>query len=168
MTSKKDNVNRSISQRSTMIHTIRFYQQQRLDGGVRTGMGLDDVQALHHFEKGSQEHDPALLWFVDLVFEGAKLPTEPEVARRWLQEQSGPIMRGLHNMAEELKLGMDDEDVLQRRLTGLSGGVSGRVSVSALRRLPPGDLARKLNRLAKNWSKTLGALDSLVGTNARS
>jgi len=60
--------------------TITFYRQARRDGGIRTGIEIDQNTVLMRFDRGRKESDPALLWCVDVRCSGARLPREPETA----------------------------------------------------------------------------------------
>ena len=57
-----------------------FYRQKRYDGAIRTGLELDDDPIAEHYEEGSGERDPALLWFVDLRCKGPGIPGDPDDA----------------------------------------------------------------------------------------
>jgi hypothetical protein len=72
-------------------------------------VAIDDRTVLHLFEPGRDDSDPALLWFVDLRCRGRRLPTEAESARQWLLDQ-GPIVRaGFAVLADEIRVGLDED-----------------------------------------------------------
>ena len=50
---------------------------------------LDEFTVLDRFEEGSADHDPALIWSVDLRCNGSGLPVDADGACRWLLEQRG-------------------------------------------------------------------------------
>lgn len=139
---------------------ISFFRQERYDGGVRTGIGIDDETVLHHFETGSGESDPALLWFVDLGFEGRRLPSAPEQARKWLAEHAEFIRHGLQEAADRLQVGLDHDEVSPFRcpLSGAPHGVKAMLLVSGVRRLRAGELAANLIETSQEWNSILQRL----------
>src|SRR3990172_12151792 len=90
---------------------IDFYRQQRFDGGVRSGIGVNNVTILERFNPGRRESNPALLWYIDVRLEGKSLPQDPDAVREWLRRENGFIRRGLSKAADQLELGID-ADVL--------------------------------------------------------
>lgn len=139
---------------------ISFFRQERYDGGVRTGIGINDETVLHHFETGSGEADPALLWFVDLGFTGRSLPSAPEQARKWLAEHAEFICHGLQEAADRLQVGMDHDEPSPFRwsLSGAPRGVKAVLLVSGVRRLGAGDLATNLIETSQEWNSILQRL----------
>lgn len=146
------------------MRTIRFYQQQRSDGGVRSGLGIDDEPVLHEFIAGDEESDPALLWYVDVVAKSSHLPGDAEHAREWFVRHRQEIQQTLRDMAERLTIGLDEGNCwpYSAKLTGLPRGVAGEVRVSAVRSLREGELARHLRLLADAWEAVLSRLAPLA------
>src|SRR5688572_19819247 len=87
---------------------LRFYRQVRYDGGMRSGIGIDEQPVLHEFCAGSDESDPALLWYVDIDLEGSRLPSDPAEGRAWLLAHADAIRSGLRLAAQRLAIGLDD------------------------------------------------------------
>ena len=143
---------------------VRFYRQARSDGGVRTGIGIDDQPVLHEFRPGSDESDPALLWYVDLALEGKGLPLEAEEARAWLLECADPITTSLRTAARRLEIGLDDsvEWPYRIQLTGLPRGIRSEIRISGVRGLAEGELASHLIELAETWQAVLEQLAPMV------
>jgi len=139
---------------------LRFYRQERYDGGVRTGFGIDDKSALHEFRAGSADSDPALLWYVDIELEGKSLPQDTEEGRMWVLEHSEPILDSLRSVAERLEIGLDDTTdwPYQVKISNLPRGVRGEIRISAVRRLAEGELAERLTELAADWKTTIKRL----------
>jgi hypothetical protein len=146
------------------MNKIKFFYQERCDGGARTGIGINDLLVLHRFVPGSAEHDPALLWYMDVVFEGLSLPEEPDNARQWLQSQSHTIKRSLDQTAKHLEIGLDisEEWPFRQEIAGTSQSVLGNVFVSGVRRLSEGELAEKIRSVANNWDTILQELAPFV------
>lgn len=144
--------------------SLRFYQQERYDGGLRTGVGIDDQPMLQEFRPGIHESDPALLWYVDVVLEGNSLPVDAEAARGWLLEHAAAIVASLRAASERLEVGLDNNGKwpYEVRLTGLPRGVRGRIVLSAVGRLPQGTLALRLSDLANDWEAVLERLAPLA------
>ncbi len=144
---------------------IAFYHQERFDGGVRAGLGLDDRTVLHRFEPGREPSDPALEWYVDVVVKGRGLPTSPDEARAWLIEHADFIRNGLSGGAERLEVGLDTDGEgwpFRWQLAGSPQGVEAFAVVSAVRRLKEGELARRLQRVAEEWEDSLRRLETMV------
>jgi len=146
--------------------TLTFYRQARADGGLRTGIEVDGETLLEDYLPGSREHDPALLWYVDLRCEGDRLPAEPEAVRAWFLENSQMIQRGFAACADELKVGIDsfDQDFrpYERRIGQTPDGTVLRVVISAIRRIDARKIAVELRRIGAEWERSLRALPSLA------
>lgn len=94
---------------STQSRKLTFYRQARADGGIRTGIELDEDTIFERFEKGGREADPTLLWYVELRCKGRGLPAEPQEARRWLLDHEKLIVEGFSRCAAEFEAGRDIE-----------------------------------------------------------
>lgn len=143
---------------------LRFYHQQRIDGGVRAGIGIDNQPVLHRFHPGEEESDPALLWFVDVTVEGRGLPIDPDEARGWLLDNAQPIVRALRGAAERLEVGLDDTGAWPYRMQieSLPRGIRGELRISAVRSLAAGELGALLTQLANEWEVVLHDLSPHV------
>jgi hypothetical protein len=145
---------------------LTFYRQARADGGLRTGVDLDGLTLFETFEPGVEEHDPSLLWYVDLRCEGDVLPTEPEKAQEWLLDIGGVIRNGLAACADELAVGLDPSgaDLLpyERSLPRPPDGSRLRIFVSAIRRHEARQIAGELRKLSRDWDRVLRELRPLV------
>jgi hypothetical protein len=143
--------------------TLTFYRQARVDGGVRTGIDVDDETVLHHFQPETSESDPALLWYIDLRCKGERLPSEADDARAWFIDKREWFQRELRRIAEQrLEMGFDAE--LRPYHEELSDGPKGAevvVYVSAVRRLTARDIASQLRDLADRWEQILHDLAPL-------
>src|SRR3989442_641927 len=101
---------RKIKFEGRAMSTIVFYRQARRDGGVRTGIEIDQNTVLARFDRGAGEEDPAVEWYLDVRCRGPRLPREPQAAREWLISHERRITALLRSMAEEVPLGMDASD----------------------------------------------------------
>jgi len=144
--------------------TIRFYQQQRNDGGLRSGLGIDEEPVLHEYVAGGRDSDPALLWYVDVVATSNILTSDPELARDWLTQHGKPIKHTLRSLADRLEIGLDETAnwPYSASVSHLPRGTTGQVSVSAVRRLRDGELAGHLRALADDWEGVLARLTPLA------
>jgi hypothetical protein len=135
---------------------IAFYRQKRADGGLHTGLMHDLDVVLERFDESEEPSDPALVWFVDVRAEGAKLPREGEQIRRWFLDQSAVVQQGLRALADELQAGMAvDTWPLTRKLAGAPRGVRLQVVCSIARRLDALDVSRLLRDVADHWQEYL-------------
>ena len=131
---------------------------------MRTGIGVDEQPLWHDFQAGSEESDPAILWYVDLAIEGNTLPSDPDEVRQWLVEEAKPLTDGLRKAARRLAIGLDDSTdwPYRQQLEGLPRGVRGEIRASAVHGLQEGELSQGLNDLAKNWEAVLERLAPLA------
>jgi hypothetical protein len=142
------------------MHELTCYRQKRQDGGVRTAIELDGETVFHRFEEGSEEHDPALLWYVDLRCEGEQLPGEAEAARDWLLNHVGPIKQAFQQVEEKVSAGVD------RSTTPLSwsdfpptpDGTRMTIVCATIRRLTALDLAQILRDVREGWEERIRSL----------
>lgn len=143
---------------------LRFYHQQRIDGGTRAGLGIDNQPVLHRFHPGGEESDPALAWFIDVTVEGRGLPVDPDEARGWFMANARPIAAALRDAAKRLEVGLDDTAAwpYQIRIDNLPRGIRGELRISAVRSLAEGELASQLDRLADEWDEVLQDLSPHV------
>lgn len=141
------------------MSTITFFRQARVDGGIRTGIDVDDVTWWHHFDAGGAEEDPALIWYVDLRCEGSTLPGDKDAARRWLLDHAPLIQAAFRELAEKLRLGFDNEFApYQHSIAGAREGTTMTVVCSAVRRLEARSLAKVLDDIGKRWEQLLQQL----------
>jgi hypothetical protein len=137
--------------------TITFFRQKRIDGGVRTGVEVGGNTVLSTFESGNAAHDPALLWYVDVICEGKRLPKESENAKHWLSSQAKNIRRLLGSLAKKVGAGIDPGDWPVHH-QGIIHGVKMRVSCSAVSRVEARKLPRILDEIAEHWDEYVGDL----------
>lgn len=142
---------------------ISFYIQERLDGGVRTGVEVNGDTALGRFKPGrSNEPDPALQWYVDVRCSGARLPSEGEAARGWLIRNSAKVTGALKVAAAQIHAGIDPGDWPFRYEVTDRTGTRILISCSATLNLSARKLAGVLKKLGDNWEKTLENLAPLT------
>lgn len=138
------------------MSTLAFFRQARVDGGMRTGVDWDDTPLLHDFQEGSDEHDPAIIWYVDVEFVGDTLPIDAESARQWLVRRGTTVAGALRSLAEDLSLGIDVGSwPAKRDIVGLPRGVEGLISCSAVRRVDCRHIAEHLRELAGQWRQII-------------
>lgn len=141
-----------------MAH-FTFYRQMRVDGGVRTGLETSSGVELETFEPGSDDDDPALLWWVDLRGQGVGIPQEPDLLREWLTARGPEIRDALYQSAERLAAGVDHGSwPFQVGFPQLWPGVDLTVAGSALRRIDAMTIAETLRDLGCQWQSLLARL----------
>jgi hypothetical protein len=145
---------------------LTFYRQGRKDGGVRTGVEVNDEPVMGRFEEGEKENDSALEWYVDVRCSVSKLGHDPEDARRWLTENANAIQAALGNLAKEVNAGMDFSCVLRRKVAGAPRGVQMDIVCSAVRRLTAQEMAKVLSELGVQWRELIVQLPALEPTSA--
>lgn len=140
---------------------VTFYQQKRMDGGFRSGISVDEETVLGLFEPGPKDTNPALLWYVDPRCEGARLPTEPERARKWLLRHEDVIRAGFETRAREYSAGIDPDiyPQLWSDFASAPNGVRMVIAFSAARRVAALELSGVLQDIGSHWSCYIRALE---------
>jgi hypothetical protein len=129
---------------------LTFYRQERLDGGVRTGVMLDGTTVLHRFDEPEEEFDPTLAWSIDVRCRGDSIPKTIEPARAWLLDHEELIVSGLSGFADHLQAGSDPTGAFPLEWSDFP--------------LAPKDvamtIAERLRELALHWREWIEALQS--------
>jgi hypothetical protein len=137
--------------------TITFFRQARRDGGIRTGIDIDDQTVLSRFE-GAEDDDPTLLWYVDVRCAGPRLPRAAEAARQWLERNEKPIVTALEALAKRVPEGSDPSEWPLKLSKRLPNGVTVIVACSAVRRAEARELADILRDVATRWRERIQSL----------
>jgi len=133
---------------------LTFFYQQRYDGGIRIGLGVDDELSCERFEPGKEkETDPALLWYVDVIVEAKEQPEDKSQLAGWFVEHEEAIVNELRRAADKVALGMDASPVKYR--TKIPSGETVHLLLSSVRGLAEGELAENLRQLAAKWRETV-------------
>jgi hypothetical protein len=141
---------------------LTFYRQERVDGGIRTGIMLGMTSVFERFEVNGEESDPSLAWSVDLRCNGPSLPTIADDAKPWLLDHESEIRDGFRRYADQLGAGSDPTgiDLLEwSDFRNLPPGVSMRIVCGALRRIDALYLASRLRFLDKHWGELVRDLE---------
>jgi hypothetical protein len=149
------------------MHYLFYYRQQRVDGAIRTGISLDGEAVLESVENeaGVDESDPVLRWYIDVYWEGKRLPKEAEEARAWLLAQSAFVRDALHSLADDMGAGMDvDVPPLRRTIPGTPRGLRMRITLAVMNRREARNAANILRGVADAWEQSLRALTPLEAT----
>jgi len=153
---------------------LTFFFHARHDGGIRMGIELDaETTLLDDFLPGPPEleNDPlgsALLWYVDIRCRGKDLPSDPEGARSWFLAHRAEFENGLHEFADEVGAGTDDDSTL-RRTTPSSGrleiernDLQVEYACGVIRRVKGPELADRLHELARQFAEYLQRIPERV------
>jgi len=150
------------------MHELTFYRQQRQDGGVRTGIELDNSETLLiDFQEGpaDRQGDPlgaALTWYVDLRCRGEDLPTKPEPARLWFLSHREAFRDGLEELADRLAAGTDDSFPIRwEDFRNALGDAEAEIVCSATRRLGGRELADNLREVGSQLGEYLQVMAPL-------
>jgi hypothetical protein len=141
------------------MKNLTFYHQKRRDGGVRTGVEVDDERILECFESGAPREDPRLLWWIDVRCAQKAWPSEPEEVRAWLLENAQRIEGGLKALAAELNAGIDKDWPAKHVVPGRAG-LRIEIFCSAMRRVAGREIQAELFNLARNWRTIIAELPS--------
>jgi hypothetical protein len=142
----------------TGMHTLTFYRQARRDGGVRTGIDIDDDTVLVRFDPGREDSDPALLWYVDVRCRAARLPRDADAAREWLLRQAKTVKRLLDGLADDVPAGADPDQWPLLKEARVNPGVTITVACSAMRRAEAQHIADVLRETAAHWEEWVDEL----------
>jgi hypothetical protein len=143
---------------------LTFYRQQRVDGGIRTGIMLGMETVFEKFEGDEDQYDPSLAWSVDLRCNGPSLPDNPTGARAWLIAHHEEIRDGFRLFADQLGVGSDPTGVLLLEWSDFPNpppGVSMKIVCGALRRVDARYLSNRLAEVGEGW---LGLVNELEPT----
>jgi hypothetical protein len=145
--------------------SLTFYRQGRIDGGIRTGIEIDQSPVLGRFEEGPDEFDPVLTWWIVLDCRGDTLPIEAEEARRWLLDHAEPIRGLLAEQADALSAGIDF-DFDPYRTPPLADKIPGEdvlieLTCSASRRIEGQNLGLIMKSIAENWTEIVRNLPAV-------
>ncbi len=138
---------------------LTFYHQKRRDGGVRTGVEVDDERILERFEPGSTEEDSTLSWWIDVRCSQKTWPPEPEEVRAWLLENAPRIENGLKDLAAKLGAGIDI-NWPEKYVVPSPAGIKIEIFYSAIRRVGGREIQAELSKLARNWQTIIAQLPS--------
>ena len=137
---------------------VTFYRQKRFDGGIRTGIDIDGDRALHHYEPGKGDENPALQWYVDLRISG-DLPDAPDELRAWLLGHASKICNALNDLSRK-HIGTDEDLVpFQAELPTIQKGVKIVVVWSAVRRVNNLEFTEVLRQLAVHFVEYVNELE---------
>lgn len=143
--------------------SLSFYRQQRVDGGVRTGIELDEATLLGRYELGEGEEDPILLWVIDLRCEGEELPvTDSAGARAWFLKNRLIFVSALEQLADTLKPGIDPDDSVLYPVASPWPGLRILIAVSCSRRLAGYAMAEHLREFGQHWEEILTGLQEPI------
>jgi hypothetical protein len=148
------------------MQKLTFFRQKRVDGGIRTGVDLDSNLLLQEFTRGSKNYDPALLWFVDIEFQGTRLPREPEAARKWLVLQGDAVRNILEKLGRSVEAGLDADWPAKTTPVRLPDGTRVSAACSAVRRVEARRIGEVLQETAAGWEKILAGLSGPVQASA--
>jgi hypothetical protein len=139
---------------------LTFYRQARIDGGIRTGIELDEDTVFEHFEEGGPEPDPTLLWYVELRCQGPGLPDDPREARTWLIDHEEVICDGFSRCASEFEAGRDIDayPLLWSKFSRVPAGVEMTIACATNRRNWAISLPLLLKDIELHWRERLQQL----------
>ena len=140
---------------------VSFYCQARADGGMRTGISVNDENVFGRFDEGSATSQPYLRWFVDVRCEG-RLPADPGEARRWLIEHGAAIKEGLVSMANRVRAGIDVDAIpVAAPVAGMPKGVKATIVCAASTIESAREISKALRGTARRWRALLSRLQTL-------
>ncbi|HVS69814.1 MAG TPA: hypothetical protein VHQ47_01005 [Phycisphaerae bacterium] len=144
-----------------------LYQQKRVDGGVRTGIELDDATIASRFDEGRGPPEPALLWYVDIRCEGRRIPSDPSHAIAWLLKNADAFTTALDDGARKFNTGIDGNAwPLRLPVQGLPSGTHGEIACSSMRRVSGRELTRVLHTLSNSWDELIRSVETARVSNA--
>jgi hypothetical protein len=141
---------------------LSFYRQERVDGGIRTGIMLGMATIFERFEIEGEEWDPSLAWSVELRCSGSSLPTGADDVKPWLLAHEGQIRDAFRRFSDQLAAGSDptgDYPLQFADFHDLPAGVSMKIVCTALRRYDALFLAEHLNHIREHWSDLVRDLE---------
>lgn len=145
------------------MSTLTVFRQERIDGGIRTGIDYEGMTILETFISGNEDNDPALLWYVDVKFAGDHIPVgSPELIRNWLIQIGNHVQLGLDSVAAELTAGIDGLIPISRKLEIPIAGLTVTVAATGIRRLSARAIGEKIREFAEQWREVLTSVQPLA------
>jgi len=145
------------------MRKLDFYRQAREDGGIRSGLEIDEATYFERFESGSEENDPTLKWWVDVRCRGRGLPRKPEEAKQWFLDKGALIKSGLLRLADRLEAGMDkDIYPLFSAVSGFPKGTKVTIACSTTRRMTARQIGDVLKDVAAHWDERLKQMPAVT------
>ena len=142
----------------SMNPVITFFRQSRRDGGLRTGIDLNDELVYGNYV-GPEDFDPVLDWYVDFQFSGPSVPGDRKRIKRWLISRSDEVRRVLRQQIAELRSGIDHEALpVVSEHRGKNSDDRLVIRVSASNRAASREIPRIFRDFEKHWSDEIRAL----------
>jgi hypothetical protein len=125
---------------------------------MRTGLDVGGI-SIEHYEDGSGEDDPALVWYVDLRLDDDHGPQNPDDARRWLIDHASLVTDTYRLLADKLEVGVDP-DVWPLKIENPTAiaGVRMAAVCSCTRRVPALTMRATVQGVAEHWREYLQSL----------
>ena len=83
--------------------SVSLYINHRQDDSRRTGMYADGRRVMERFVDSGQEFNPALLWFVDVIWPDAPAPADDAAAVEWLRRVMPEVRATLTDVADRVR-----------------------------------------------------------------
>ena len=144
---------------------LSFYRQERVDGGLRTGIMLGMTTIFERFEIEGEEWDPSLAWSVELRCGGSSLPTDAEGVKPWLLAHEAQIKKGFRRFSRLLAAGSDPTGSYPLQFDdfqGLPTEITMKIVCTALRRYDAYFLAEHLVYVSEHWTDLVSHLESTL------
>jgi hypothetical protein len=140
---------------------LLFYRQKRFDGGIRTGLEIDDATLVEQFDPVPGEPDPYLRWYVDVKCEGPAVPADPDRAEDWFVERRDVLREKLLEYAKKIGHGVDvglhSLNWNAQSLTGEDAQIT--IICSTADHQGARELPSILNDLAERWDEIMDSLE---------
>lgn len=130
------------------MSTITFFHNERIDGARRTGLVVDGRRLWERFAPGNEDRDPALRWYVDVIWESSTPPETEQKALKWIADQCDTLHTVLNLAADQLSSGIDaDAGPWEKEF--VHDGNPVRVSLSAVRVLSGQTISQSLREIPR-------------------
>ncbi len=143
------------------MRNLLYFRNVRRDGGIRLGVELDGERLFHQFIDGPKvngiwDENPAIDWYIDILFEGKNILGEPEKVRKWLVQIKPFLQKGLAELAQNLLAGVDEDALpLTHTVSHSPPGLQIAFKIMAIRKIRHEDVAKEILHLGKTWEKEM-------------
>jgi len=133
---------------------LTCYVQARVDGAIRLGVEMRDVELFEFFENAPSldQADPRLVWLVEVHCKGPGVPRSTRGAAIWFFEHANSFRDAIAQVVDDFDVGLDPDVYPSiREIPHFADRVDSKVVVSVSRRREGLKIASSLAHVIARW-----------------